>query len=69
MSRFNLGYPEQETGSPFFLWLVKRKANSYLLVWDFPGEQRKARIKLNLGYQVKLNIANCNGVQVSEEGS
>ena len=57
MSRFNLGYPEQETGSSFFLWLVKRKVNSYLLVWDFPGEQRKARIKLNLGYQVKLNIA------------
>jgi hypothetical protein len=67
MSRFNLGYPEQETGSSFFLWLVKRKANSYLLVWDFPGEQRKARIKLNLGYQVKLNN-DSNGVQVSEEG-
>jgi hypothetical protein len=32
MSRFNLGYPEQETGSPFFLWLVKRKANSYFFV-------------------------------------
>jgi hypothetical protein len=37
--------------------VVKRKANSYLLVWDFPGEQRKARIKLNLGYQVKFSIA------------
>lgn len=35
---------------------MKRKANSYLLVRDFPGEQRKEHIKLNLGYQVKLNI-------------
>jgi len=65
MSQFNPGYPGQETGSSFFLW---RKGNSYLLVWDFPGEQRKARIKLNLGYQAKLNIAMVFKLD-SEEGS
>ena len=52
----------RKPGVLFFV--VKRKANGYLLVWDFPGEQRKARIKLNLGYQVKLNIYDSTGVQV-----
>ena len=47
---------------------MKRKGNSYLLVWDFLGKQRKVRIKLNLGYQVKLNIAMVFKLD-SEEGS
>jgi len=43
---------EQETRRLFFA--VRRKANCCLIVWDFQAK-RKTRIKLSLGYQVKLN--------------
>jgi hypothetical protein len=43
---------EQETRRFFFA--VRRKANCCLIVCDFQAK-RKTRIKLNLGYQVKLN--------------
>jgi hypothetical protein len=42
---------EQETRRFFFA--VRRKANCCLIVCDFQAK-RKTRIKLNLGYQVKL---------------
>jgi hypothetical protein len=36
--------------------VVKRKANSYLLVWDLQENRGRRVWSFDLGYQVKLNV-------------